>query len=388
MKVLYDHLIFENQKYGGISKYFYEIISKLNAQPDYEWLLPLRYSSNEYISKLENITLKGGSEFYDDFCFGLDFKGKWFLFQYLNKYISKVSENRRMAESVLSDGSYDIFHPTDISPYYLDYLNKKPFVLTVHDLIEEIFPEYTFHVYSNYQYKIKEVLYKKAQKLIAVSEATKCDLVKFYKVPQDKIHVIYHGISTKKKTEKERKRIAEVMDLPDKFILYVGKRVHYKNFYFFIQAIKELLIGDESLKVVCLGSPFNLKESSYFRDLGLVNKILFRFCSEGDLSGVYQSASMLAYPSLYEGFGIPIIEAFQCGCPVVLSNTSALPEVAGDAGMYFDPKDSKSILKVVKSILYDQTLSNKLIRTGLERANAYSWEKTALKTLDVYREVC
>lgn len=385
MNVLYDHSIFENQKFGGISKYFIDLISELSKFEGFQYSIPISYSSNAYISRLKKIQLKGEADYYNKFMFGKEFRGKWFLYQAFEKHLRRNRINFQHSLEKLKSNDYDLFHPTDLDSYFLPFIGKKPYVITIHDMIDEIYPEYRFDVFTNYKNSTKCNIIKNATKVIAISDTTKDDILKIIDVEESKIHVVHHGSALFGNHNFDAKNLQKI-GLPKNYILFVGKRVHYKNFYFFISSIVTVLNQNHELKVVCCGAPFNQKEKYFIEDLGLSDKIYSFQIKESELHFVYQNAQMFIYPSLYEGFGIPILEAFQNDCPVALSDIKVFKEVAGDAALYFDPKDSISIKETVSTIINDASgkTSEILKKKGKNRANQFSIKKMAEETRAVY----
>jgi glycosyltransferase involved in cell wall biosynthesis len=384
MKVFYDYQIFQQQIYGGISRYFYELIKGIDADHahNHKYILPLSSSSNSYIKDIPSIAqnITAGSDYYHQFLNGVEFPGKWRVYQTWSKFFPENAlKNQKLTIESLQRESFDLFHPTDVDDYFLRYLKGRPFVITVHDMIDEYFPEYSFHVHSTYKTSVKENLIRKASGIIAVSESTKKNIIDRFDIDGSKIKVIYHGVSDFDRDQTMPDRIVQ-----EKYFLYVGKRTHYKNFYFFLQCIQSLLLDDPSLKVVCAGSPFNKTELDYFLDLGITGNILYIDANDIKLSNLYRHAVAFVYPSLYEGFGMPVLEAFRNGCPIILSNTSSLPEVAGNAGLYFDPKDINSVKTAVYQVLQDERLRQELIRKGFERMKLFSWKKTVEETISFY----
>jgi glycosyltransferase involved in cell wall biosynthesis len=168
--------------------------------------------------------------------------------------------------------------------------------------------------------------------------------------------------------------------------LFVGNRGIYKNFTFFIKSISPLLFEEKDLYLVCAGGgDFSYDEIHLFDDLKIKGKVLhYPITHDSTLSQLYQKAALFAFPSLYEGFGIPVLEAFSCGCPVAVSNSSSLPEVGGEAVKYFDPNNLESIQKVVDEIVHNNSLQDTLRSRGYQRLKLFSWEKTAQNTKKVY----
>jgi len=370
MKVLYDHQIFTIQIYGGISRYFIELMKKFENDNEVEYKLSLKYSNNYHLKELNRLIYKTFFESYS-------FKGKYRLLNLLNIL------NKKVSKKYISMGDYDIFHPTYYDPYFLDYIGRKPFVLTIYDMIHEIYPE--MFSLKDETSKRKKLLVQKATKIIAVSENTKKDIIRFFSIDTNKIEVIYCGTLFDMNGSRNNK---VDIDLPEKYILYVGNRGGYKNFNLFIKAIAPLLIKNNELKVVCVGGgKFKGIEEEKFKKLNIINKVFQYSVNDDILSHLYKKAIVFVFPSLYEGFGIPILEAFSCGCPVITSNTSSLPEVAGDAAIYFDPTNKLSISSSIQKVIYDSNLRNQLIYKGYQRVKEFTWEKTAEKTKKIYESI-
>lgn len=382
MKVLYDHQIFEHQRIGGVSRYFTEIIRHLPVNIDVE--VSVQYTFNEYLKRLDiPFEWKDQLISYHSFLPSFNFKGKKRLYSFLQqrfpvKYPDFYKINQTKTIEKLKKGDFDIFHPTFFGDYYLDYLKGKPYVLTVHDMIIELYPEF---INSPQFVKRKKKLVDNAAHIIAVSENTKRDIINVFGTSADKISVTYHASSLTNGGNKPQ-------NLPAKYILYIGdRRLGYKNFSFFVSSIQPILQTNKDLYVVCTGDSFTPEENNYFESLGIKDQLKNIFVADSDLLGLYTSAEMFIYPSYYEGFGIPILEAFQAGCPVVLSNSSCFPEVAGDAGIYFDPKSPVQLRVAISTLLDNAKLKQDVVNKGRLRLQNYSWAKTAMQTADIYRNV-
>jgi len=366
MKILYDHQIFSTQIYGGISRYFIELMKKYENDDEIKYELPLMFSNNHYLEQLSNF-------FYWSFFAGYDFKRRDRIINYLNGIVSKKNIFKK---------DYDIFHPTYYDPYFLDYIGDKPFVLTIHDMIHEIYPD-MFSLTDEVS-KRKKLLAQKATKIIAVSKNTKKDIIKYLNINESKIEVIYHANSLKLNNDIRFKDIT----LPEKYILFIGSRGRYKNFNLFIEAISPLLVEDTELKVVCAGGGnFSNIEIDKFNSLNIKDKLFYYSGSDSLLAYLYNKAIVFVFPSLYEGFGIPILESFTCRCPVICSKTSSLPEVAGNAAVYFEPTDKVSMLNSIQKVIYNNNLRNQLIEKGFEKIKNFTWEKTAEKTKSFYKGI-
>lgn len=380
--VLYDYQIFSAQRYGGISRYFHELIACSNHLFSAD--IAVKYHINNYLHEVVESSPypKNYGKHISSFSFpGKNLLSSFLRTSYRNRLKVIESDNREFVKEKFKYTSPDIFHPTYYSDYFFDFIGNTPFVITIYDMIHEIFPEYFLKDPETPQMKRK--LFLSADHIIAISNTTKEDIMRFYGVSDAKISVVHLANTFVKK---ECKAVVNER-LPERYILYVGNRGRFKNFWFFLTSISELLKNDNDLCVICVGVPFNAIETKYIGYLRLTDKVLHRNAGEDELSQIYSRALALALPSLYEGFGIPAIEAFACGCPALLSNASALEEIGGDAAAYFEPKSPQEIKNTVANVLYDSDLRKKLILKGYERLNHFSWKKTAEQTAKIY-EMC
>lgn len=366
MRILYDHQIFSVQIFGGISRYFFELMNQFSAKGEPEYELAMRCSDNCYISATyagRHKTFLGRS----------NFRGKYRLMSVLNRARSKKA---------LLCQDFDVFHPTYYDPYFLKHIGGKPFVLTIHDMIQEIFPsDFSDQDMTS---KNKRVLAQKAAKIIAVSESTKRDIVKYLGIDEGKITVIYHGNSL------SGTFVGKPSDLsvPERYILFVGRRGKYKNFEFFIRSLSPLLYENTDLSVLCAGgTALTDSEIVLFKELRLEQRIKRLAVSDADLAYLYQKALFFVFPSLYEGFGIPLLEAMSCGCPVILSDIDVFKEVGGDAAVYFDPKSDISIRKAICTVAFNDDMRRDLRAKGFEQVKKYSWDRTADATAALYRSI-
>ncbi len=365
MKILYDYQIFSFQEYGGISRYFYELIKGMEKLGN-EVFIDGRFSNNIFLPKL-----KGGvKKFLPDY--KLPYKN--ILLFYLNRFL----DGER-----LKKGNFDIFHPTYYHPYFLPLLKGRPYVVTVFDMTHELFPDKCGgFIKKTLEYKRKVVL--GANKIIAISESTKNDLIRLYGLSKSKIEVIYLG------NPLEGVRPLKVPSLPANYILYVGNRSGYKNFLFFVESISTILIREKDLFLVCAGGgDFSSQESKLFSKLGILGKVKqVSFKSDRELAYIYKKAKVYVLPSLYEGFGLTVLEAFSMGCPVIASNRSSIPEVCGKAAVYVNPEDRESIKIAVEKVLSDEDVRNHIVYLGFLTLKRFSWAKTVTETLNVYKSLC
>lgn len=366
MRILYDHQIFSEQRYGGISRYYYSLLARLRGSRVVDISLALKFSNNNYLVGSE---LAKGSFF----CGNMRFRGKGRLMNFFNE---------RHSRARITAGDYDIFHPTYFNPYFLESVGSKPFVVTIYDMIHELFPE---NFQSSRERKLaewKKTIAAKAARIITISEKTKADVVRLYGIDPKKVEAIHLANSLDPGPAKP----PPGPRLPAAFLLFVGERVGYKNFERMVQALAPLLIKD-GIGLVCAGGGgFTPDEESAFVGLGLTNVTQ---CNVGDneLAWLYSNAVALVVPSLYEGFGIPVLEAFCCGCPVALAEAGSLPEVGGDAALYFNPVDSDSMREAVHRLVNYPVLRQELSLKGRERLKLFSWGLTAEKTLRLYQDV-
>ena len=366
MKILYDHQIFTGQKYGGISRYFFELIKRFDGI-DNLCKVATVFSDNVYYNKDFNPELMSlRSE--------LDFKGK-------KKIISYINSRKSLSE--IKKGEFNVFHPTYYDDYFLKKIKDKPYVVTCHDLIHEKFSNQFENLKQDVSaFEGKKQILENSSKIIAVSETTKNDILHYYDIDHSKIDVVYHGNSLINYKIEDKKL------LPEDYILFVGNRSMYKNFTFLVRSISDLLV-ENKLKLVCVGGgDFNHEENSLINSLGLQDYIISKkIYDDRSLSNYYTNALFFVFPSLYEGFGIPVLEAFACKCPVLLSNGGSLKEVGGNAVLYFDPKDADSLRNTSKELIDNQCLRQEYIDKGTLRLKNFTWDKTFQETLKVYESV-
>jgi len=203
----------------------------------------------------------------------------------------------------------------------------------------------------------------------------------YYNVPEERIKVIYLGNPLNLEVTAPR-----IVDTP--YILFVGLRGGYKNFDKLLTAYAQSKKLNKDFKLICFGGwKFIAHEQSLIRSLGLGDKVLHYSGPDQILANLYKYSAVFVYPSLYEGFGIPPLEAMHYGCPVLVSNTSSIPEAVGQAGLYFNPTSADDLSFHLDKILHDDTLRNELIRRGHEQENKFSWDVCAQETLKLYRQV-
>ncbi|MEO6907562.1 MAG: glycosyltransferase family 1 protein [Abditibacteriaceae bacterium] len=359
MKVLYDGLIFNTQFAGGINRYIANLIDGLPNDisptvttcriPAVNWpqnprLKVLRYS------------------------------------RFRPRRISRRIE-RAFFNLVTGSHTWNVFHPT----YYSSLIERDwssyqcPVVLTVHDLIHERFAELTDPTGAQREEKRKAI--QSANAILCVSEHTKRDLMEYYAVPESKITVTYGaaGLSADLSHGEE--------PIPSRpYFLYVGSRASYKNFDGLLQALSRIVTSHSDFALCIVGPPLTDAENKMIEDLKLGSHIeYYGHASDSQLAKLYRCSLAFVYPSLYEGFGIPPLEAMQCGTIVVASNTSSIPEVVGDAGISFDPRNIGNLTDILLSILNGSVKREDFIAKGYQQAQKFNWAKTVKQTVEVYR---
>lgn len=256
-------------------------------------------------------------------------------------------------------GRVDIFHSSDWTQPKTSAIR----VTTYHDVVPLKYPQWSTPKIIEVHKRRLQLVEKEIDMVIAVSESTKKDLLEISSIPADKITVIHEGPSAdfKVQSKEKIKKFKEKYNLPDKFILAIGGVGERRN----LKRIKE---AAGEVKVIVSGQDIS-------------------WLDMGELELLYNSATVLAYCSLYEGFGLPILDAFACGLPVITSNTSSMPEIGGEAATFADPYNVEDISKKLKIIIEDDDLKNDMIKKGFKQLEKFSWTKAAQETADVYRRL-
>lgn len=381
MNVLFDSQAFDMQKIGGVSRSFVELYTHMPKSINA--IMGVLETDNVY---LRNLGFPYKGETYDRFIINKTFPGKGRLFNWYNSIIRRHywgnRYNRSYCRKLLLKGSIDVFHPTYFDDWFLPYLGNTPFVLTIHDMIPERFPQ--FFKADDFQIRMKLKLAPLASKIIAVSEHTKKDIVEILKVPEEKVEVVYHGVNT---SENNFSKMS-LYDFP--YLLYVGSRYGYKNYIPFLKSCKNVFDKHHELKLVCTGPSFTPSELSQITNMDISSKVVHHFVkTDEELMNLYHHSVCFVYPSLYEGFGIPILEAYQAQCPVMLNARSCFPEIAGDAAIYFDMDcENSNFADVFDDFYKNYTLNKeKLIFKQNICLKKYSWDYSAQKLAEIYQSV-
>ena len=367
MKIFYDHKIFCKQEIGGPSKYFVQLNNHLN-KTNVNAKIFAGFHLNKY---LKNYKLKNSIGFEKNFFFS-----KYFV---NTKIVSKINS----FNEIINLNFLKSFNPDVIYSTYYDgsfYTKNKPLVITVFDLIHEIF--YKSYGYQNPYYPKKNAI-DRANHIICISKSTTDDLMRFYNVDTNKISIIHLG------TEKKLKPNSGA-PIKYPYILYIGNRHLYKNFEVFLKSLSTEPKILKNFKIVLFGGKKNFdKNELNLLELYKIDLKNFLFFEGSDdlLNSFYQNARLLIYPSKYEGFGLPILEGFANNCPVICSNISVFKEVAGNAAVYFDPNKHDSLSYTLTKVLFSDLVRQDLINKGKKRIELFNWNKCAQETKEVYKKL-
>lgn len=286
----------------------------------------------------------------------------------------------------------DLFHATH---YTLPPLRPCKGIVTIHDVIHLRFPEYLPHPAAYYYAKgMMWAAAKSARKIITVSECSKQDIVQYLGVPEEKIEVIYNGIDVERKTpgvSGDSGSLENRFGISRKYILYLGNFLPHKNHEMLVKAYS-LLKRQQKIPhcLVLVGKNEKMRQQleALIAEEKLEDDVILTGFVESEwLPALYAHADLFVYPSIYEGFGLQALEAMAYHIPVAISNVAALPEIAGDAAIQFDPKSIESMADAIYQALTDQGLRASLIEKGKQRLKHFSWQEMARKTVEIYQHV-
>ena len=358
MRVRFDDQILVIQRLGGISRYFVELIREFTANPELGVQPQLGWRWTRNVHAVEAglgvpLRIPGGS------------RGR------VLRWANRAAEGRQPQARLA--------HPT----YYGARLPRRPMppiVVTVYDMMPELFPD-LFPRGNPHLHKLEYV--RRAALVLCISGSTRSDLVRVYGSVDAPTVVTHLGVSQRFAPGAPRP-----LWCPDRYILFVGNRGGYKDFRVAIEAFAELAPRHPDTSLVVLGGgAFTADEAALISRWGLRDEIIQRQASEEELPGAYGAAAAFVFPSRYEGFGLPTLEAMACGIPTVLADSSSHPEVAGNAALYFPPGDSNTLAAQVSRILSDDALARSLSEKAITRAAQFTWRRTAMSTGVAYRSV-
>ena len=367
MKIAYDPQIFSAQIYGGVSRYFCEIASRIAKEPGVQISITAPMYINAYLERVPRGLVSG-------------FRAP----SAIHLRLLQRGLGILIGDWMLRAEAPDIVHETYYFPYRLGPRRARR-VLTIYDMINEKFASNSTHAEKTARYKAFAA--KRADHVICISESTRRDAIEILGLPPEKTSVIYLGFdlmnTDRGSTEKP------VLPTSEPFLLYVGVRGGYKNFHRLLEAYATSPLLRTGYNLICFGGgTLRADELKTIQELGLYSDQVMQLAGDDYLlARLYEQASAFVYPSLYEGFGIPPLEAMAHDCPVVCSNTSSIPEVVGDAGEYFEPDDIESIRTAIERVVGSDGHQKILIAKGRAQLKSFSWDRCALETLDIYKKL-
>ncbi len=366
MRVAFDQQVFLLQEYGGISRYICSLAKELALLPEAsaKIIAPLHFNGN--LSQLGNSDLVSGRR---------------------APKIPKTFRFISAASTALAHMAIRRLHPDIIHETYFSRADFKPRgvkrVVTVYDMIHEKFAQTMPQ--SQLTTSAKRISTTRADHVLCISHSTQRDLIELFGIPAEKTSVVHLASDQLSATAGARESVSSMTARP--YLLYVGSRGGYKNFDGLLRAYASSSYLQHHFNIVSFGGGgFDKREHDLRESLGIRRENLVQV-GGGDeiLAALYEKAAAFVYPSLYEGFGIPPLEAMSLGCPVILSNTSSLPEVVGDAGEYFDPADIESMRVAIEAVLQSQSRQGELVAAGYSRNAMFSWQRCARETYSVYQ---
>lgn len=366
MKIAFDQQVFLLQEYGGISRYLCSLVRELATMPAVtaQVFAPLHVNRN--LAGLGNELSRGRA---------------------LSRLPPKLLRPVMFASKVMARREMARFRPDIVHETYYCEDDFRPNgarrVLTVYDLIHERYPD--LFVNSEGTTRPKRVAANRVDHVICISESTRRDLVSYCGVAEEKTSVVYLGVDVDFVQAVTPSRQYHARP----FLLYVGARGGYKNFERFVRAFALSPRLRQEFDLLCFGGgPLQTAERQMIADAGLgPDQVVQMGGGDEILAALYQQAAAFVYPSLYEGFGIPPLEAMAVGCPVICSNSSSLPEVVGDAAESFDPLDEEAMLAAMEAVLASPSRRSALVAAGRTRYQQFTWDKCARETEAIYRKL-
>ena len=365
MDVIIDGYIFHAQKVGGISRIFNEVLPILHSlDPSLSIKILMQSWKPDVHGQIDQIIVPNLEKYFRP----------WTLWREFHPLLNGLLINQKTKQT-----KNKIFH----SSYYRSlkgWQGKQ--VLSVYDLIHEKYPE--LFIDARKVLYLKSQAFKRADHIICISETTKEDLIQSYHIPKEKISVCRLAYN-------EQFRIVESIQINFRvdtpFILYMGGRSPYKGFSDLAKAYSQWKFRDD-VRFVVVGEAWTKQEQELLSRLGIEDCVLlFNYVSDQQLCDLYNQARAFVYPSHYEGFGIPLLEAMVCGCPLIASDIPSTREVAGTVPFYFEVGNLENLVEVLNRCIETELRSSKQVKAGLDWARQYSWQKTAQAFLEVYRNL-
>jgi glycosyltransferase involved in cell wall biosynthesis len=357
VRVRFDDQIFTTQTRGGVSRYFVELIREFNESPEIgvHPQLGWRWTRNAHALEAglgRPLRVPGGS--------------RGHTLRWANRTITVRRPDA------------DITHHTYYGAGYLSRRSAPPMAVTVYDMTPELFPD-LFPKGNPHRHKREYV--RRATLVLCISESTRRDLLRIYGSVEAPTIVTHLGVSDRFAPGALRPSWC-----PDRYVLFLGNRGGYKDFRVAIESFAEVAPGQRGTALVAVGGgTFTADEEGLISRWGLRDHVLQRNASDEELPGVLGGARAFVFPSRYEGFGLPTLEAMACGTPTVLADSSSHPEVGGDAALYFPPGDCSALAAQLSRLLSDDAFRRDLSEKGIARASRFTWRRTAEVTADAYR---
>lgn len=356
----FDALLLQREKWTGSERYMFTILNNLLAVDDASYIA---FTQGDLFNKFYS-----GGKFQQKFAMD-------------------------PVDILLDTEPLDVFHRTFqcYSVYDLLLLLKaNSSVITIHDLIQYHYPSYFYTEQDHVNYKkIMQLSVQISDRIIAISNHNKEDIIRNLGVPEDKIDVIYHGVDDRFKLITDVQKLADFKSkygIKNKYLLYIGTDFPHKNLKNLIFAYKHLIETSESPPDLLISGPATKRRKEIMSMVeNIREKVVFLdYVQDDEIVYLYNCAEAMIIPSLYEGFGLPILEAMACGVPVVASNATSIPEVVGDAGLLVDATDINELYKGIYQVVTDHNLRNVLINKGIERVKKFQWSESARQTSNTY----
>lgn len=360
MRVAIDEQIFAIQRFGGISRMFAELARQFVISESREVvLLPFNAPVvNRYLLDHPELAVPLGAR---------EARSEW----------------SALARYFLRPGIHpacDIVHNSFYLPHGLAPVKGAKRVVTVHDMIPERLPETRRRLDW---LTLKRRYVDKADHIICVSEATHRDLIDVYGPLKAPVTVVHHGVD-----ERFHPDVPRLDFLPARYILFVGNRDQYKDANVLFKAFASIANDHPDLSLLCVGGAgLTSQESQWLVNNGIRDRVSQRYLSDTEMASAYANAEIFVFPSRFEGFGLPALEAMASGTPVILARATSLPEVGGDAALYFEPGNVPELTTILSDLLADRSRQAILANAGLQRAAQFTWTAAAERTTSVYRRV-
>jgi glycosyltransferase involved in cell wall biosynthesis len=363
MRIVYDYQTFSLREYIGISRYFVELAAHMSRLPGVEVRIVAPLLRSLFLAERRSSIAVTG----------IDVSGiEWMPLKAVQR------TNSLLFRAIAASCHPDIVHETSYAPERSAPRSAK-IVTTIHDTIPERLPE-MFSAAAEHKERIRKAV-QRADRVICVSESTKRDLLDLYDVQPERVAVVRLASCIAPSAQGP-------IDIGSPYFLHVGGRYAYKNFGGLLRAFADSQLYRTHKLVAFSSHGLGRDELEQIHALGIPSgSVIATGGGDNLLARYYAGAEALVFPSIYEGFGIPLVEAMSCGCPIVAGNTSSLPEVGGDAALYCDPADPGSIAAAMLQITGSSETRARLIAKGLERARLFSWEKCAAETYAVYQQI-